>query len=83
VNHVATNWVFYWFTIFYHPTILLLDIHNIPHPPHPTAEVIVEALPNVEGNLLGVVLFRPTDERIEGLKSGDHCGWGRGFGFWG
>jgi hypothetical protein len=46
--------------------------------------VIVEALPNVEGNLLGVVLFRPTDERIEGLKSGDHCGWmGHGFGFWG
>ncbi|CAK8993765.1 Kynurenine 3-monooxygenase (Kynurenine 3-hydroxylase) [Durusdinium trenchii] len=32
--------------------------------------VIVEALPNVEGDLLGVVLFRPTDERIEGLKSG-------------
>jgi len=32
--------------------------------------VIVEALPNVEGNLLGVVLFRPDDDRIEGLKSG-------------
>ncbi|OLQ13304.1 Kynurenine 3-monooxygenase [Symbiodinium microadriaticum] len=32
--------------------------------------VIVEALPNVEGSLLGVILFRPTDERIQGLKSG-------------
>ena len=49
---------------------------SIPFPiPASHAEVIVEALPNVEGNLLGVVLFRPTDERIEGLKSGDHCGW--------
>jgi len=25
----------------------------------------------VEGNLLGVVLFRPDDDRIEGLKSGE------------
>ncbi|CAE7660190.1 kmo [Symbiodinium sp. CCMP2592] len=32
--------------------------------------VIVEALPNVEGSLLGVILFRPTDERIQGLNSG-------------
>ncbi|CAJ1399834.1 unnamed protein product [Effrenium voratum] len=32
--------------------------------------VIVEALPNAEGDLLGVVLFRPTDQRIQGLKSG-------------
>ena len=37
----------------------------------PTPKVIVEALPNVEGNLLGVVLFRPDDDRIEGLKSGE------------
>ena len=33
----------------------------------------------MEGDLLGVVLFRPTDDRIEGLKSGepvvDGCGW--------
>ncbi|CAE7536836.1 kmo [Symbiodinium natans] len=33
-------------------------------------DVIVEALPNVEGSLLGVILFRPTDDRIQGLKSG-------------
>ena len=33
-------------------------------------QVIVEALPNVEGSLLGVILFRPTDDRIQGLKTG-------------
>lgn len=32
--------------------------------------IIVEALPNVEGALLGVVLFKPTDERVQGLSSG-------------
>ena len=32
--------------------------------------VIVEALPNAEGELLGVVLFPPTEQRIEGLSSG-------------
>lgn len=42
----------------------------------------MEALPNAEGDLLGVVLFRPTDERIEGLKSGaDGDGRGR-FSCW-
>lgn len=32
--------------------------------------IIVEALPNVEGQLSGVVLFKPTDDRINKLKSG-------------
>jgi len=32
--------------------------------------IIVEALPNVEGQLLGVVLYKPTDERMQDLKSG-------------
>ncbi|CAE8632368.1 unnamed protein product [Polarella glacialis] len=36
-------------------------------------DVIVESLPNVEGTLLGVVLFRPEDERVENLKSGQEA----------
>ena len=37
----------------------------------PNSGRVRQALPNAEGDLLGVVLFRPTDQRIQGLKSGD------------
>ena len=33
----------------------------------------MEALPNVEGSLLGVILFRPTDERIQGSSASQSC----------